>query len=117
MPVLRTVSKNDAITSRAAAQFILDDTGGAVMHATGFSIIEEDECWRVPVFSADGHASMPLPRGAVFPKDNRMSDAEIIRQENLFKEGLKERREHRGAGPEGPGWTLGIATGPGFNKQ
>jgi hypothetical protein len=117
MPVYRTVSKSDAATAEAASQFILDDTGGAVQHAKAFPVIEEVDCWRVPVFSADGHAVMPLPRGAVFPKDNRMSDAEIIRQENLFKEGLKERREFSSAGADGQGWTLGIATGPGFNKQ
>jgi hypothetical protein len=48
---------------------------------------------------------MPFPVGAVFPKDNRMSDAEIKKQINQFGNG------------EEKGWTPGIATGPGFNKQ
>jgi hypothetical protein len=76
-----------------------------VQHANAWPIIEETDHWRVPVFSTDGHASTPLPRGAVFPKDNRMSDAEIARQVNQF-----------GSGDE-VGWTLGTATGPGFRTK
>jgi hypothetical protein len=45
-----------------------------------------------------------FPVGAVFPNDNRMSDAEIDRQIKQF-----------GRGDEA-GWTLGTATGRGFRK-
>ena len=119
MPVYRTVSKNDTATPEAAAQFILNDTGGAVMHATAFPVIEEVDCWRVPVWSSDGRAAaMPLPRSAVFPSDCRLSDKEIDKQINQFNyQGLKERREFDSAGGDGPGWTWKVATGPGFSKQ
>ena len=104
MPIYRCVSKTDAATPEAAVQFILDDTGGSVMHATSFPVIEEQDCWRVPVFSTDGKASMPFPVGAVFPVDHRVSDSEIDRQIKQF-----------GRGDEA-GWTLGTATGRGFRK-
>ena len=91
MPTYRVVSKTDAATPEAAAKFILDDTGGVVQHASSWPIIEEGDCWRVPVFSTDGKASMPFPVGAVFPKDNRASNSEIDRQIHQFD--LKERRE------------------------
>jgi len=104
MPIYRNVSKTDASTPEAAAQFILDDTGRQVQRAQGFDVIDEGDHWRVPVFSTDGHASMPFPVGAVFPNDNRMSDAEIERQIKQF-----------GRGDEA-GWTLGTATGRGFCK-
>jgi hypothetical protein len=68
-------------------------------------IIKEGDCWRIPVFSSDGRASMPFPIGAVFSKDNRMSDAEIARQINQFGNG------------EEKGWTPGIATGDDFTKR
>ena len=113
--VYRSVSKTEAATREAAAQFILNDTGGTVEHASGWPIIEEADHWRVPVFSTDGRASMPFPVGAVFPNDNRASNSEIDRQIHQFD--LKERREFESAGGDGPGWTLGIATGPGFSKQ
>ena len=119
MPVYRTVSKNDAATPELACDFIQQDTGGAVMHATAFPVIEEVDCWRVPVWSSDGRAAaMPLPRGAVFPSDCRLSEKEIDKQINQFdNSGLKERRAFEGGGPEGPGWTLGVATGAGFRKK
>src|SRR5258708_2079674 len=82
MPIYRNVSKADAPTQEAAAQFILDDTGGVVQYASAWPIVEEEDCWRVPVFSSDGRASMPFPVGAVFPNDNRMSDVEIEKQIN-----------------------------------
>jgi hypothetical protein len=114
MPVYRTVSKTDAATPEAAAQFILDDTGGSVRHASAWPIIEEADHWRVPVFSTDGRASMPFPVGAVFPTDNRMSDADIEKQINQFG---RERLEFESKGCDGPGWELGRATGRGFRKQ
>ena len=114
MPVYRLVSKAEAPTSEAAAKFILDDTGGAVMHASGFPVIDEGDHWRVPVFSLDGHAAMPFPVGAVFPNDNRMSAADIEKQINQFG---RERPEFESKGGVGPGWELGKATGPGFTKQ
>jgi hypothetical protein len=104
MPIYRLVLKSDAATPEAAAQFILDDTGGTVQHASAWPIIEEADHWRVPCFSSDGRASIPFPVGAVFPNDGRMSDSEIDRQIGQF-----------GGGEEG--WTPGIATGPGFRKQ
>ena len=105
MPIYRNVLKTDAAAPEAAARFILDDTGGTVQHASAWSIIEEEDCWRVPVFSSDGRASMPFPIGTVFPNDNRMSDAEIERQIKQFGRG------------DDAGWTLGTATGRGFRKQ
>src|SRR5258705_2641675 len=102
MPIYRCVSKTDASTPEAAAQFILDDTGGAVQHASAWPIIEEEDCWRVAVFSMDGKASMPFPIGAVFPNDKRMADAEIERQIKQF-----------GRGDE-IGWMLRPATGRGI---
>src|SRR5882762_3018918 len=63
MPVYRIVLKADAATPEAAVQFILDDTGGAVMHDLAFPVIDEGDSWRVPVFSFDGHSgrsSAPL---------------------------------------------------------
>src|ERR1051326_195985 len=103
MPVYRTVSKNDAVTAEAAAKFILDATGGVVQHASAWPIVEEENCWRVPVFSTDGKASIPFPVAAVFPGDNRASNSEIDRQVHQFD--LKERREFDSAGADGPGWT------------
>jgi len=60
---------------------------------------------------------MPFPISAVFPNDNRMSDAEITRQIKQFDEESKERREFNSAGADGQGWELGKATGSGFRKQ
>ncbi len=57
MPIYRNVSKTDASTPEAAAEFIRQDTGGSVTHASGFAVIDEGDCWRVPVFSMDGHAA------------------------------------------------------------
>ncbi len=105
MPIYRNVSKTDASTPEAAAEFIRQDTGGSVTHASGFAVIDEGDCWRVPVFSMDGHAATPFPVGAVFPNDNRMSDAEIERQIKQFGRG------------DDAGWTLGTPTGRGFRKQ
>jgi hypothetical protein len=104
MPIYRNVLKADADTPDSAVQFILDDTGGVVQYASAWPIVEEEDCWRVPVFSTDGKASMPCPIGAVFPNDNRMSDGEIERQIKQF-----------GRGDEA-GWTLGTATARGFRK-
>ena len=105
MPIYRLVLKSDATTPGAAAEFIRQDSGGTVQHASGWSIIEEADHWRVPCFSSDGRASMPFPIGAVFPNDNRLSDTEIERQINQFGRG------------DDAGWTLGTATGLGFRKQ
>jgi len=57
-----------------------------------------------PVFKLRSISSIPSQTG--------LSEQKINQQEKLF-----ERREFKGAGPEGPGWTLGISTGPGFNKR
>ena len=107
MPIYRCVSKTDASTPEAAAEFIRQDTGGAVTQSSGFAVIDEGDCWRVPVFSMYGRAAMPFPVGAVFPNDSRMSDSsdsEIDRQIGQFGD------------CEEQGWTPGIATGPGFRK-
>ncbi len=61
MPVHRSVLKSDAATKEAAVQFILDDTGGAVMHDLAFPVIDEGDSWRVPVFSFDGHSGASTP--------------------------------------------------------
>jgi len=95
MPIYRCVLKSDAATPEAAAQFILDDTGGVVQHASAWPIIEEGDCWRVPVFSSDGRASIPFPIGAVFPVDHRAADSEIDRQIRQFD---RERPEFESAG-------------------
>jgi len=113
--VHRLVSKSEAPTAEAACEFIRLETGGQVQRAQGFDVIDEGDCWRVPVFSTDGHpGGMPLPHGAVFPSDSRLSEKELDRQINQFG---KERREFDSAGADGPGWTWGEATGPGFRKQ
>ena len=105
MIVYRNVSKTDATSAEAACEAIRLETGGQVQRAQGFDVIDEGDCWRVPVFSTDGHpGGMPLPNGAVFPKDNRMSDAEIEMQIKQFGRG------------DDAGWTLGTATGRGFRK-
>jgi hypothetical protein len=114
MIVYRNVSKTDAATPESAAQFILNDTGGAVQHATAWPILDEEDCWRVPVFSTDGKASMPFPVSAVFPVDHCVSDSEIDRQIRQFD---RERPEFASKGGDGKGWTWGEATGPGFRKQ
>jgi hypothetical protein len=104
----RTVSKNDAATPELACEFIRQDSGGVVAHASGLAVVDEGDCWRVPVWSSDGRAaSMPLPLGAVFPSDSRLSEKELDRQINQF--GI-ERREFESKGCAEPGWTLGIAT-------
>jgi len=113
--VHRLVSKSEASTREAAVEFIKQDTSGQVQRAQGFDVIDEGDCWKVPVFSTDGHpGGMPLPNGAVFPKDNRMSAADIEKQINQFG---RERPEFESKGGDGPGWELGRATGPGFRKQ
>jgi hypothetical protein len=115
--VYRTVSKSEAATPELACALLRQETGGQVQRAQGFDVIDEGDYWRIPVFSTDGRASMPFPVGAVFPNDNRMSNAEIEKQINQFGNSeLKERREFDSAGGDGPGWELGRATGPGFSK-
>jgi hypothetical protein len=59
--------------------------------------------------------SGPSRDNSLLEDDNRMSDAEIEKQINQFE--LKERREFDSAGGDGPGWTWGEATDPGFRKQ
>jgi hypothetical protein len=114
MIVYRNVSKTDAVTSEAACEVIRQETGGQVQRAQGFDVVDEGDHWRIPVFSTDGRASMPFPVGAVFPTDNRMSDADIEKQINQFG---RERPEFASKGGDGKGWTWGEATGPGFRKQ
>ena len=60
MPAYRIISKSDAATKELAVEFLLQDTGGAVQWDTTFPIIEEDDCFRIPAWSADGRAAMPL---------------------------------------------------------
>jgi hypothetical protein len=86
-----------------AEAYVVADTGGQVIPIAG-KTTEVEGGWRVEVHSLDGRASMPFPIDAVFPNDNRMSDAEIERQIKQF-----------GRGDEA-GWTLGTATGRGFRK-
>jgi hypothetical protein len=99
----RLVPTEYAKSAADAEAYVVSDTGGQVIPITG-KTQEVEVGWRVDVYSTDGRASMPLPHGAVFPKDNRMSDAEIQKQINQF-----------GSGEE-KGWTLGTATGRGFRK-
>jgi len=119
MPIYRLVLKSDAATPEAAAQFISDDTGGAVMHASGFAVIDEGDHWRVPVFSLDGRAAaMPLPRGAVFPSDCRLSEKELDRQINQFDNSKpKERHGFEGAGPRGTRLDLGRSDRRFYSQQ
>lgn len=60
MAIYRSVSKSDAATKELAVEFLLQDTGGAVQWDTTFPIIEEEDCFRIPAWSADGRAAMPL---------------------------------------------------------
>jgi len=60
MPIYRTVSKTDAATREQATEFIRHDTGGQVNYDPTFPVIEEEDHFRVPVFSLDGRAAMPL---------------------------------------------------------
>jgi hypothetical protein len=109
----RLVSKTEAATPDAACEAIRLETGGQVQHAQGFEVVDEGDHWRVPVFSTDRHASMPmLPHGAVFPGNNCLSATEIEKQISQF-----ERPEFESKGGDGPGWELGRATGPGFAKR
>jgi len=60
MPAYRIISKSEASTKEAAVEFLLQDTGGAVRWDSTFPIIEDDDCFRIPAWSADGRAAMPL---------------------------------------------------------
>jgi len=89
MAVYRTVSKTDATTPEAAAEFIRHDTGGQVNYDPTFPVIEEEDHFRVPVFSMDGRAAMPLSvvrNLAILGKDESGND-------------LKERPYNESAGP------------------
>ena len=89
MAVYRTVSKTDATTPEAAAEFIRHDTGGQVNYDSTFPVIEEEDHFRVPVFSMDGRAAMPLSvvrALATLGKDADGND-------------LKERPYNESAGP------------------
>ena len=85
----RIISKSDAATKELAVEFLLQDTGGAVQWDTTFPIIEEDDCFRIPAWSTDGRAAMPLSvvrNLAILGKDENGSD-------------LKERPYNDSAGP------------------
>src|SRR5882762_1316603 len=85
----RIISKSDAATKELAVEFLLQDTGGAVQWDTTFPIIEEDDCFRIPVWSADGRAAMPLSvvrNLAILGKDADGND-------------FKERSEFESVGP------------------
>lgn len=89
MPIYRLVLKSDAATRELAVEFLLQDTGGAVQWDTTFPIIEEDDCFRIPSWSADGRAAMPLSvvrNLAILGKDESGND-------------LKERPYDESAGP------------------
>ncbi len=89
MSVYRSVSKSDAATKELAVEFLLQDTGGAVQWDTTFPIIEEEDCFRIPAWSADGRAAMPLSvvrNLAIIGKDENGND-------------LKERPEFESVGP------------------
>ncbi len=89
MAVYRTVSKTDATTPEAAAEFICHDTGGQVNYDPTFPVIEQEDHFRVPVFSMDGRAAMPLSvvrNLAIIGKDENGDD-------------LKERSEFESVGP------------------
>ena len=89
MPIYRAVSKTDAATSEQAAEFIRQDTGGQVNYDPTFPVIEEEDHFRVPVFSLDGRAAMPLSvvrNLAILGKDENGND-------------LKERSEFESVGP------------------
>src|SRR6267378_4916089 len=89
MPAYRIISKSEASTKEAAVEFLLQDSGGAVQWDTTFPIIEEEDCFRIPVWSADGRAAMPLSvvrNLAILGKDENGND-------------LKERSEFESVGP------------------
>ncbi len=89
MPIYRVVSKTDAATPEQAAEFIRHDTGGQVCHDPTFPVIEEEDCFRIPVWSADGRAAMPLSvvrNLVILGKDENGND-------------LKERPYNESAGP------------------
>src|SRR5258708_2511276 len=89
MPIYRVVSKTDAATPEQAAEFIRRDTGGQVNYDPTFPIIEEEDCFRIPAWSADGRAAMPLSvvrNLAILGKDESGND-------------LKERPYNESAGP------------------
>jgi hypothetical protein len=89
MSIYRTVSKTDAATPEQAAEFIRQDTGGQVNYDPTFPVIEEDDHFRVPVFSTDGRAAMPLSvvrNLAILGEDENGND-------------LKERPYDESAGP------------------
>jgi hypothetical protein len=89
MAVYRTVSKTDATTPEAAAKFIRHDTGGQVNYDPTFPVIEEEDHFRVPVFSMDGRAAMPL---------SVVRNLEILGKDENGNE-LKERPYNESAGP------------------
>ncbi len=89
MPIYRVVSKTDAASPEQAAEFIRHDTGGQVNYDSTFPVIEEEDHFRVPVFSLDGRAAMPLSvvrNLAILGKDEKGND-------------LKERPYNESAGP------------------
>jgi len=89
MPIYGAVSKSEAATPEAAVEFLLRDTGGAVQWDTTFPIIEEEDCFRIPAWSADGRAAMPLSvvrNLMILGKDENGDD-------------LKERPYNESAGP------------------
>src|SRR5882762_7359577 len=85
----RIISKSDAATKELAVEFLLQDTGGAVQWDTTFPIIEEDDCFRIPAWSADGRAAMPL---------SVVRNLEILGKDGDGND-LKERPYNDSAGP------------------
>ena len=89
MPVYRSVLKADASTPEQAAEFIRQDTGAQVNYDPTFPVIEEEDHFRVPVFSMDGRAALPLSvvrNLAILGKNSDGSD-------------LNERSEFESVGP------------------
>jgi hypothetical protein len=85
MPVYRGVLKADAATKEGAVQFILDDTGGAVMHDVAFPVIDEGDSWRVPVFSLDGRPSAPLHVVRELAKLGRDTNGDELKERDGFE--------------------------------
>ena len=88
MPIYRLVLKSDAATKEAAVQFILDDTGRAVMRDVAFPVVDEGDSWRVPVFSFDGHSgasTAPLHVVRELAKLGLDADGNQIRERDGFE--------------------------------
>jgi hypothetical protein len=77
--------------------------------------------WGAHLNFADIPPTVTLEKGqtisGVSDGQNFLRDVVVEHGDVSGPDGLKERREFDGARCEGPGWTLGIATGEGFTKR